>query len=142
MILVDSRRWIEYLAHRPLARRFAPYLEGREPLVASAIQIYEVYKAMRRDFSEDRAVTAVAALRHSMIVPVDESLALDAADLALLHRLAMADALVYATARRHSARLITTDTDFAVSPTLWWFASGYPAARSRSDRPAPAPRMR
>ena len=71
---------------------------------------------MRRDFSEDRAVTAVAALRHSTIVSVDESLALDAADLALRHRLAMADALVYATARRHDARLITTDTDFEGLP--------------------------
>jgi predicted nucleic acid-binding protein len=80
------------------------------------VQIYEVYKVMRRDFSEDRAVTAVSALRHATVVPVDESLALHAADLALTHRLAMADALVYATARRHDARLITTDTDFEGLP--------------------------
>ena len=71
---------------------------------------------MRRDFTEDRAVTAVSALRHATIVPVDESLALDAADIALTHRLAMADALVYATARRHDATLVTTDTDFEGLP--------------------------
>jgi predicted nucleic acid-binding protein len=71
---------------------------------------------MRRDFTEDRAVTAVSALRHATIVPVDESLALDAADIALTHRLAMADALVYATARRHDATLVTSDTDFEGLP--------------------------
>jgi predicted nucleic acid-binding protein len=43
---------------------------------------------------------------------VDESLALEAADLSLVHRLAMADSLVYATARRFGAILITGDTDF------------------------------
>lgn len=71
---------------------------------------------MRRDFSEDRAVTAVSALRHARVVAVDEALALDAADIALAHRLAMADALVYATARRHAARLITSDSDFEGLP--------------------------
>ena len=71
---------------------------------------------MRRDFTEDRAVTAVSALRHATIVPVDESLALDAADIALTHRLTMAGALVYATARRHDATLVTSDTDFEGLP--------------------------
>ena len=112
MILVDSSGWIEYLADRPLADRFAPYLEGREPLVVSAIQVYEVYKVIRRDLSEERAVEAVSALSRATIVAVDASLALEAADLALAHRLAMADSLVYATARRHGARLVTGDADF------------------------------
>jgi predicted nucleic acid-binding protein len=51
-------------------------------------------------------------MRRALIVPIDESLALEAADIALAHGLAMADALVYATARRHAARLITADADF------------------------------
>jgi predicted nucleic acid-binding protein len=82
----------------------------------SAIEIYEVYKVIRRDVSEERAVAAVAALRRATIAPVDESLALEAADLSLAHSLAMADSLVYATARRHGATLITSDTDFAGLP--------------------------
>jgi predicted nucleic acid-binding protein len=104
------------LADRPKARRFAPYLEGRESLVASAIQVYEVYKVVRRDVSEERALAGVAALRRARIVPVDESLALEAADLALEAGLAMADALIYATARRHAATLVTGDADFAGLP--------------------------
>jgi predicted nucleic acid-binding protein len=78
----------------------------------SAIEIYEVYKVIRRDLSEERAVEAVTALRRATIAPVDESLALEAADVSLAHGLAMADSLVYATARRHGAVLITADADF------------------------------
>jgi predicted nucleic acid-binding protein len=110
--LVDSSGWIEYLAERPHAERFAPYIEGREALVVSAIEVYEVYKVVRRDVSEERALEAVSALRRATIVPVDESLALEATDVAIAHGLAMADAVVYATARRHGARLVTADADF------------------------------
>jgi len=79
----------------------------------SAIEIYEVYKVIRRDLSEERAVEAVSALRRATIAAVDESPALEAADLSLAHGLAMADSIVYATARRHRATLVTADSDFA-----------------------------
>jgi predicted nucleic acid-binding protein len=35
-----------------------------------------------------------------------------AGDLALQHRLSFADAIIYASARRHSAKLITADDHF------------------------------
>ncbi len=82
----------------------------------SSIEIYEVYKVIRRDHSEERALEAVAALQRAAIVPVDSSLALEAADLSLQHGLAMADSLVYATARRHNAKLVTGDADFEGLP--------------------------
>jgi predicted nucleic acid-binding protein len=85
-------------------------------LLVSAIAIYEVYKVIRRDLSEEHAVQAVSALRHATIAPVDEPLALDAADLSLAHGLAMADSLVYATARRFGATLVTGDADFEGLP--------------------------
>ena len=77
-----------------------------------SLEIYEVYKVIRRDISEERAVEAVSALRRATIAPVDEPLALEAADLSLLHGLAMTDSLVYATARRFGATLVTGDADF------------------------------
>jgi hypothetical protein len=48
LILVDSSGWIEYLAARPKADLFAPYIEGSEPLLSSVIQISEIYKVVRR----------------------------------------------------------------------------------------------
>ena len=77
-----------------------------------AIEVYEVYKVIRRDISEERAIEAVSALRRATIAPGDEPLALEAADLSLAHGLAMADSLVYATARRFGATLVTGDADF------------------------------
>jgi predicted nucleic acid-binding protein len=75
-----------------------------------------VYKVIRRDLSEERAVEAVSALRRATIVPVDESLALEAADVSLEFGLAMADSIVYTTARRHDAPLVTAGADFAGLP--------------------------
>jgi predicted nucleic acid-binding protein len=94
------------------------HLEGRERLIVSAIEVFEVYKVLRRDFSEERALEAVAAMRRAEVIPVDETLALEAADVALAHRLAMADALVYATAQRAGATLVTGDADFANLPDV------------------------
>jgi predicted nucleic acid-binding protein len=71
---------------------------------------------IRRDLSEERALEAISALRRATIAPVDESLALEAADVSLAHGLAMADSLVYATARRFGATLVTSDTDFEGLP--------------------------
>ena len=112
LILVDSRGWIEYLAAGPKADLFAPHTEGSEPLVSSAIQIYEIYKVVRRDVSEERAVAAVSALRTTTIEPVADTLALEAADVALEYGLAMADAIIFATASRHKAEIVTSDADF------------------------------
>jgi predicted nucleic acid-binding protein len=55
-------------------------------------------------------------MRRATIAPVEESLALEAADVSLGFRLAMADSLVYATARRHRATLVTADLDFEGLP--------------------------
>lgn len=77
-----------------------------------------MFKVVRRDLSEERAIEAVAAMRRAKVVPLDESLAIEAAEISLAHRLAMADAIVYATARRHRATLVTGDADFAGLPDV------------------------
>jgi predicted nucleic acid-binding protein len=71
---------------------------------------------IRRDLREERALEAVSALRRATSVAVDGPLALEAADLSLAPGLAMADSLVYATARRFGAKLVTDDTDFEGLP--------------------------
>jgi predicted nucleic acid-binding protein len=75
-----------------------------------------VYKVIRRDLSEERAVEAVSLLARAEIVAVDESIALEAADVSLEFGLAMADSIVYATARRREATLVTGDSDFEGLP--------------------------
>jgi hypothetical protein len=100
LILVECSGWIEYLADRPLAA-FVPYIEGREPRLLSLSEVCEVYKIIRRDLW---ALEAVSALRRATIVALDKSMALEAANVSLAPGLAMADAIVCATARRNAPR--------------------------------------
>ena len=55
---------------------------------------------------------AMSAMRGAEIVAVDESLALEAADVSLERGLAMADSLLYVTAARFGATLVTADINF------------------------------
>jgi predicted nucleic acid-binding protein len=77
------------------------------------IVLYEVYKRLKRDLSEDDAIVAVSAMQRTRIVPITQELALMAADLSLAHDLAMAEALILATANAFRADLVTSDADFA-----------------------------
>ena len=103
-------------------RRHGEELDRLMGLLAHFIEAIEKQKellnrlvALGKPGSEVRD-EAVAALHRAEIAPVDESLALEAADVALEHGLAMADAIIYATARRFGARVITADADFAGLP--------------------------
>jgi predicted nucleic acid-binding protein len=110
--VVDSSGWIEFFTDGPLANEYASRLRNLATVITPVIVIYEVYKRLKRELSEDDAVLAVSAMQRSQVVPIDQELALTAADLSLEYGLAMADAIVLATARRFQAELVTSDRDF------------------------------
>ena len=56
-----------------------------------------------------------------VVVPLDTTIALLAADLHREHKLATADAIVYATARRMGAGLLTCDAHFEGLPNVVLF---------------------
>jgi predicted nucleic acid-binding protein len=51
-------------------------------------------------------------MQRGLVVDLDTTLAIAAAQLSHAHRLPMADSIILATARSHQARLHTMDTDF------------------------------
>ncbi len=116
MIVVDSSGWIEYFTEGPNARRYGRYLEKPSDLVTPTIVLYEVYKLIKRERTEEEALLAAAQIQKTRIVPLSESLSLAAADLSLERRLAMADAIVYATAQAEGAELVTGDRDLKGLP--------------------------
>lgn len=91
-----------------------------------SIVLYEVYKILKRDESEEDALTAAAQMMKTYVVPLTETLALEAADLSLEHRLAMADAIVYATGRSQRAEIVTTDADLGRLPGVVFFSKKNP----------------
>jgi len=71
-------------------------------------------KLIKGDISEEKALEAYAQLMRAKVISVDASLALEAADFSLSLRLglSMADGIVYATAKREGAKLVTSDEHF------------------------------
>lgn len=118
MNVADTSAWIEFLIDGPNAERFAEILKDRAALIVPTIAVYEVYRWMERERSVDHADAAVAVMTESMIVDLDIDLAIDAADLAAQHRLAMADSIIFATAQRYDATLWTQDADFETLPNV------------------------
>jgi len=112
VIVIDSSGWVEFFTDGPLADDYAARLRSLSSILTPVIVLYEVYKRLKRDLSEEDAIVAVSAMQRTRIVPLDQQLALTAADLSLDHGLAMADALILATARTFRAELVTSDDDF------------------------------
>ena len=116
LFLVDSSGWLEFLGDGPLADRFAPYFEREERLIVPAIVLYEVYKKLLSTQNPSAADRFLSAALRARFVPVDEQLALAAARISLDRRLAMADAMIYATALIAGAQLVTGDSHFQGLP--------------------------
>ena len=112
MNVVDTSGWLEYFEGSDRAALFADAIENSDELIVSTISLYEVFKWVLRHRDEQSALMAIAAMQQSRVIAPDTTLALEAAKLSTLHRLPMADSLIYATARHHNATLWTQDEDF------------------------------
>lgn len=113
LISVDSFGWIERFTNGLKAPQYKKIIESIQPkeIVTSVVVLYEVYKKIKKVKGEEEALLAVAALSQTTIVPVDQSISLEAADYSLEHNLHYVVALVYATARHWKAKLYTSDDD-------------------------------
>ena len=121
-VLVDTCGWIEWLTDGVLANRFLPYLKTPEALVVPTSLQFELYKWAKREQGEVPALETVALTEQGRVIPLNTSLALYAADLALEHRLSFADAIIYSTARQMSVPLITSDDHFEGLPKVTYFS--------------------
>jgi predicted nucleic acid-binding protein len=112
LIVLDSSGWIEFFADGPHAAEFGGRLRQPTNVITPTVAIYEVYKWIKRERSEDEALEAVATMKTTTVAVLTEEVALTAADLSLAFGLAMADAMMLAFAREYRANLLTTDAGF------------------------------
>jgi predicted nucleic acid-binding protein len=120
--LVDTCGWIEWLAEGALADSFAPYMQDAADLLIPTTVQYELYQWVKRESDESTALDTIALADDSLIVPLSSEIALMAADLTLSHRLGFADAVIYASARKYQAELVTADDHFDGLPGVTYFA--------------------
>jgi predicted nucleic acid-binding protein len=112
MNIIDSSGWLEYFSDGPNAKHYVPPLNDPSSLIVPVITIYEVFKVVLRESSEDMALQAVAAMQKGKIIDLTVTIAMKASKLSLQHNLPMADSIIVATARKYNCIIWTQDADF------------------------------
>jgi predicted nucleic acid-binding protein len=112
MRLVDSSAWIEWFIDGAQAEELARMMPAQADTLVPTMVQHELRKWFLRERSEEIADEVIAFTELCTVVPLDTRLALEAAEVACRHKLASADAIIYATAREHGAELLTCDSHF------------------------------
>jgi predicted nucleic acid-binding protein len=112
MILVDTSAWIEWLIGSPTGDKLAPHLPDQADWLVPTMVQMELAKWLTREVGEDKADQVIAFTQICHVALLDTEIALAAADACRVHKLASADAIIFATARAQGATLLTCDKHF------------------------------
>ena len=112
MNVVDSSAWLSYFANDGNSKTFAEPIEKLSELLVPSIAIAEVFKNVLRQRGEEAALIVTAHMEQGKVISLNSDLAKDAAKFGVLHKLPLADSIIFATAQKFSAALWTQDSDF------------------------------
>ena len=121
---MDSSAWIEWLVDGPASVALATEFPARAECVVPTIVQLELAKWLTRERGEEAADETIAFTQKCIVVPLDTLIAVYAADLCRQHKLATADAVIYATAQKLEADLLTCDAHFMGLPGVVYIAKG------------------
>ena len=121
MNIVDSSCWLEYFAGSRVGEEVAPIIEDIEKLIVPSITVYEVFKKLLIELDEDKALFAVAHMKQGNIIELDPDLAIYSAKIGKENNLAMADSIIYATAKKNNAILWTQDKHFKLLDNVKYY---------------------
>jgi predicted nucleic acid-binding protein len=121
MLCVDTSAWIEWLVDTPLAAELASVMPPREECIVPTLVQLELSKWLHRNRGEAEADEFIAYTQKCLVIPLDTTIALQAADLCRQFRLATADAIIYATALSQDARFLTCDAHFEDLPGVVFY---------------------
>lgn len=122
MNVVDSSGWVEYFINGPNSEAFVPIVQDVKNLLVPSLCIYEVFKRLIRDLGEESALQAVGIMSYGREIELDRKIAIDAAQISIEYKLAMADSIILATARAQEATLWTQDEHFKDIQGVQFFA--------------------
>jgi predicted nucleic acid-binding protein len=122
MRVIDTSVWIEWLVGSELGKQLAAEIPDKAACIVPTIVQLELAKWLTREVGEEGADRMIAYTQRCVVVPLDTRIALHAAELHRQHRLATADAVVYATALENHAELLTCDAHFDGLPGVVFVA--------------------
>ena len=112
MRVVDSSAWIEWLIKSPTGNMLADKMPHPDTCVVPTIVQLELAKWLDRERGEEAVDQFIAYTMRCRIVALDTAIARQAADISKRNKLATADAIIYATALRENADILTCDAHF------------------------------
>jgi predicted nucleic acid-binding protein len=110
--VIDSSAWIEWLIASPTGDALMAHWPSLEETCVPTLVQLEIAKWLKREISEEVMDRALAYMERCAIIPLNTRIALQAAEICAAHKLATADAIVYATALESGAQLLTCDAHF------------------------------
>ena len=125
MNIVDSCGWLEYFADDTNASFFSPIITNTKKLIVPSITITEVFKKIIQQKDEDLALQAISVMHQGTIVDLTSAIAVTAAQLGALHKLPLADSIIYSTAKHNKATIYTQDADFKDLDMVKYIAKVY-----------------
>jgi predicted nucleic acid-binding protein len=112
MNIIDSSLWLEYFADSETGDLISEIIENTDELLVPSIIIYEVFKKLLFERSEDDAIYAVAHMMQGKVIDLNDELSLFAAKTGKDCKLPMADSIIYATNIKYNCVLWTQDKHF------------------------------
>lgn len=123
--VIDTSVLVEWVVTPASANQWMKdQLPVREKRVIPTIVQLELAKWLGRNQGEGAAERALAYLQKCDVVPLDTRIALRAAEACRQHRLATADAVIYATAQERGVELLTCDAHFEGLPGVVYLPKG------------------
>jgi predicted nucleic acid-binding protein len=116
LVLVDSSGWLEYITGDEKADAFGEVLQKDIQVLVPTLVLYEVLKILLLQAGKSQADVFLSEALRRKVVDLTETIALAAASISIDHKLPMADAIIYATAKAHHAELITSNAHFTGLP--------------------------
>ena len=116
MNVVDSSGWIEFFRAGANGPVFKPIIEDRARLLIPTIALFEVHRVLSRSLPADLVTRCLDVMRLGRVLDLTDTRAIAASHIAAQHKLAMADAAMYAIALEFGASFWTQDVDYQGLP--------------------------
>jgi predicted nucleic acid-binding protein len=126
MRVVDTSAWLEWISDSALGRALGRELPETEDWIVPTIVQYELTRWLTRVLTDEASQQTIGFSMQCKVVQLDTRIAVRAAEFARAHSLALADAIIYATAIEHGADLLSCDAHFADLPGVVYFPKPAP----------------
>lgn len=114
IVLIDSWAWVEFFAGSKTGELVRTYvMDENQEIIISSINLAEIYRIALDRFDEKTAEKRRRAMiTRCYLIPLDEEIAVMGTRFRLERDWELGDALIYATAIREGARVLTGDPHF------------------------------